>query len=221
MNALFLSLLKNPINPLSLNISQPSPHSSNRTFYNRIAPFYSLIDAQLSRYKQPLINQLNALPSGDLLCLGVGFGKELKKLQKHRIIGIDHSEKMLAKAQKFNPSITLKCMKAEQTTFKKETFDYIVLAHILSTGNQSEQMLTEADRLLKKNGKIFILNHFTPKNFLGLVDRIFQPISKIFHFQSAFYLASLPLKKSLKIADIESIGRWNYYQLITLIKQND
>lgn len=112
-------------------------------------------------------------------------------------------------------------MNAAQTTFKNKSFDYIVLAHVLSTGNQSEEILTEAKRLLKKNGKIFILNHFTPNNFLAFFDRIFQPISTLFHFQSTFYLASLPLKKSLKITDIQSIGRWNYYRLITLTKKDD
>tara|TARA_R110002096_G_scaffold353021_5_gene546319 strand:- start:4730 stop:5338 length:609 start_codon:yes stop_codon:yes gene_type:complete len=195
--------------------------SSNQIFYNRIAPFYRLIDCFLRKHKSHLITELNASPSGDLLCMGVGFGKELKALQKHRIVGIDHSEKMLAKAKKYNPNIELVCMKAEQTSFENESFDYIIMAHLLATDNQSEKIITEAKRLLKKDGKLFILNHFTPNNFLRYFDILFSPFSSLFHFQSVFYLASLPLKNTFKIDSNQPIGAWNYYRLLTLSKQND
>lgn len=220
----YTSLLTSPekINTKApLKTALPLANHPTARFYNRITPFYPLIDSILSRYKKPLINRLNSLPSGNLLCMGVGFGNELCQLHKHQITGIDHSEKMLLQARKRNPTIRLEQMNAAETTFEDESFEYIVLAHVLSTGNQSEQILTEAKRLLKKNGKIFILNHFTPNGFLNFFDRFFQPISLLFHFQSTFYLASLPLKEGLKITDNQSIGRWNYYRLLTISAKND
>lgn len=194
--------------------------SKNQKFYNYIAPVYSLIDLFLKGFKKALVREINALPQGELLCMGVGVGKELKQLKKHCISGIDHSEKMLEKAKKQNPEIELKCMNAAQTNYKNETFDYIVIAHVLSTSNQAVQLLAEAERVLKKGGKILILNHFSPNNFLGILDRLFQPIAAFFQFQSCFYLASLPLKPTLQIKHIHSLDRMNYFKLITLSKND-
>ncbi len=75
--------------------------------------------------------------------------------------------------------------------FRNQTFVYIVLSHIIAVVDNPEKLLEEAHRVLKPNGKIFILNHFTPENWLRHVDNAFQIVAKTVHFKSVFHINSL------------------------------
>lgn len=196
-------------------------HNSNDRFYNAIAPFYWLIDYCLRMHKKPLIKLIQDLPSGKLLSMGVGYGKELCHFHKHQVIGIDLSSEMLKKAAKYNvngSTIRLKKMNAECTDFQNESFDYIVISHMLSVCDHPQNVLKEASRLLKRGGQILILNHFTPNNILQYFDAIFEQISRLFHFRSCFYLENIHLSKDLKVRKIIPVGRQGYYKLIQVEK---
>ena len=55
-------------------------------------------------------------------------------------------------------------MDGENLQFPDCYFDYVVLSHVITVVDDPEKLLEETYRVLKPNGKIFILNHFTPKN---------------------------------------------------------
>ena len=79
-------------------------------------------------------------------------------------------------------------MDGESLLFPDESFDYVVLSHVITVVDDPERLLKETYRVLKADGRVFILNHFTPNNWLKHLDKSFQAIAKIFHFQSVFYI---------------------------------
>lgn len=188
------------------------------TFYNLIAPFYSLIDFFLKPQKKVLIQEINRLPKGNLLEIGAG-STHFKLYKKHTVTVIDFSEAMLKKAKIQENLSACFLMDGEHTSFSDHTFDYIVMSHILSVTKDPNQMILEAYRLLQPNGKLFILNHFTPKNFLYYIDYGFHPISSLFYFKSFFKIDTLAALNSFKKEKEITLGRLNYYKLIILKKE--
>jgi phosphatidylethanolamine/phosphatidyl-N-methylethanolamine N-methyltransferase len=188
-------------------------------FYNKFSFFYPLVDIFLKPQKRKLFHEINNVPFGQLLEIGVGNGTHLKLYKTHKIIGIDTSVKMLeiAKKQK-SENIELLQMNGEALLFKDQTFDYVILSHVIAVVDNPEKLLEETYRVLKPNGKIFILNHFTPKNWLRHIDNSFQIVSKIFHFKSAFYLNSFTTIKKFTLIKEINLGQFSYFKLLIYSK---
>jgi phosphatidylethanolamine/phosphatidyl-N-methylethanolamine N-methyltransferase len=70
------------------------------SFYNKFSFFYPLVDIFLKPQKKVLFNEINSLPEGSLLEIGVGNGAHLQLYKRHKIIGIDISAAMLETARK-------------------------------------------------------------------------------------------------------------------------
>ena len=163
-------------------------------FYDAFRPFYPWVDFFFRKQKEALGCLLDALPAGQLLDLGTGNGSSFPAFGKHTITGVDISEKMLQKARKRAPkNAQLVCADIHALPFPDAVFDYAVLSHVLATVAAPERVLSEAARVLKPGGKLFILNHFTPSGPMGFLDKMFRPFSGIFRYRSVFYEQDLPL----------------------------
>lgn len=189
-----------------------SIHTDN--FYNRFSFFYPLVDLFLKPQKRILFQQINRLPYGQLLEIGVGNGQHLHLYTTHRIIGIDTSLKMLLRARKQNEHVELLQMNGEMLLFKDQTFDYVVLSHVIAVVDNPEKLLEEVRRVLKPNGQLFILNHFTPDNWLRYVDYSFQFVSRAVHFKSVFFIGRLTAIKTFTCLKEISFGRLAYFKLL-------
>ncbi len=188
-------------------------------FYNRFLFFYPLIDFFLKPQKQRLFEEVNSLPFGNLLEIGVGNGAHLPLYKAHRIIGIDTSSGMLEKAmKKLNANISLIQMNGEELQFCDCCFDYVVLSHIIAVVDDPEKLLQEVHRVLKKGGELFILNHFTPENWLRYIDEIFNPISSMLHFKSLFSINSLKAIEKFRLQQQIDFGRFAYFKLLIFCK---
>ena len=158
-------------------------------FYNRFSFLYPIVDWFLQPQKKRFFKEINAQPSGKLLEIGIGNGSHLPKYQKHLITGIDTSQGMLNIAEKRkNPETKLHVMNGEKLNFQNSQFDYVVLSHVLAVTDDPNKVLEECFRVLKPNGKLYILNHFTPNNALKYIDFMFSYFSRFLHFKSKFYL---------------------------------
>ncbi len=189
-------------------------------FYNQISVIYPLIDWFLKPQKELLAKEINGLEKGKLLELGVGNGKHLNLFQKHEITGIDISEKMLEIAQSNQErEVNLLKMDAMEMTFPNSHFDYVILSHLVSVVENPTKLIAEACRVLKSNGKIFVLNHFTPKNCLGIIDKLFNPLSKLFHFKSEFYIEDVRVGEKMELVREVEIGSFGYYRLLVFEKK--
>lgn len=184
-------------------------------FYNKFSIIYPLVDLFLKPQKAKLFKEINSLSSGRVLEVGVGHGSHLKLYKKHKVTGIDISLKMLeiAKKQK-NEHTELIQMNGESLSFDDHHFDYIILSHIITVVNNPEKLLEEAYRVLKPNGKLFILNHFTPNNWLKYIDYSFNYMSRFFHFKSVFYINSLSTIKKFTLLKEINYSQFSYFKLL-------
>jgi phosphatidylethanolamine/phosphatidyl-N-methylethanolamine N-methyltransferase len=109
-------------------------------------------------------------------------------------------------------------MNGERLLFHDQTFDYVVLSHVIAVVDNPEKLLEEIHRVLKPNGKIFILNHFTPTNGIRHIDSAFQQISKLLHFKSVFHIDRLDtIRKFTRLREI-GFGQLSYFKLLIYVK---
>lgn len=188
-------------------------------FYNKFSFFYPLVDMFLKAQKRFLFREISKLPFGQLLEIGVGDGKHLPLYTTHKITGIDTSLSMIQIARKHeNERIQLLHMSGESLAFSGQAFDYVVLCHVLAVVDNPEALLQEAHRVLKPNGKLFILNHFTPANWLRHIDYAFQPAARVFHFKSVFFINRLTAIKKFTLLHETCFGRYAYFKLLIYSK---
>jgi phosphatidylethanolamine/phosphatidyl-N-methylethanolamine N-methyltransferase len=194
-------------------------HNSTGAFYNRVSFLYPAINYFLKGQRKTLIEEVNSAPPGKLLEIGIGNGSHLPLYAAHQIVGIDISEGMLSKAQRFKRNhIELLLMNGENLLFAEACFDYVVMSHVLAVTNDPDKLLEQVYKVLKPGGKLFILNHFTPGNWLRYVDRAFQPLSSFFHFKSTFYLHHIKGLQRFSLLKQTELGKGSYYKLLIYCK---
>jgi len=188
---------------------------STRLFYNRISFIYPVINYFLKTHRNTLIEEINSASPGNLLEIGVGDGSHLPLYKTHQITGIDISNVMLKKASHYKGEKTrLLLMNGEELSFSEASFDYVVICHVLAVTKNTDRLLEQVYRVLKPGGKLFILNHFTPDNWLKYIDWLFQPFSFLFHFRSVFYLQKIKgLQRFLLLKQMEP-GISSYFKLL-------
>lgn len=173
-----------------------------------------MVDVFLKPQKRRLISQVNAQPAGQLLEVGVGNGSHLPLYRGHYVTGIDTSAGMLAVAarhQQFN--VRLLQMNGEALMFRDNQFDYVVLSHVIAVVDDPDRLLQEVFRVLKPQGKLFILNHFTPDNWLQYIDKAFQLFSGLLHFKSVFKLSQFPAISRFNLLQETSLKPWGYFKI--------
>lgn len=189
-------------------------------FYNRFHRFYPLIDLFLRPHKKELLKRVNALPDGRLLEVGVGNGSLLPGYERHELTGIDISSGMLETAarQATGRPVTLRQMDGEALTYADDSFDYVVINHVLSVTAHPDRMALEALRVLKPGGLLFVQNHFTPPGWLGILDKLLQPLARLFRLRSQFSPGDIPALQHFKLRETVTLGRPGYYQLLIYSK---
>ncbi len=189
--------------------------SASEKFYDRLAVFYPAIDLFLKPQKRTLIRLINTLPEGKLLEIGIGTGSHLKDYSGHIITGIDVSERMLARAHKQHHSnlVTLLKMGASSLSFADNTFDYVVLSHVIAVVPDATNVMNEVHRVLKPGGKVFILNHFTPDNAMKYIDRAFENVMKLFHVRSVFPVSALAVD-NLRLIEEHTLPPFSYFKIL-------
>ena len=189
-------------------------------FYNKFSFFYPLVDVFLKPQKKVLFDEINNLPDGELLEIGVGNGAHLPLYKKHNVTGVDTSGAMLAAAAKKNVNhAQLLQMNGQHLLFDDGQFDYVVLSHVIAVVDDPDELLTEVFRVLKADGRIFILNHFTPGNWLKYLDYAFRNISKVFHFKSVFHIDEINGIRRFKLLKEVPFRPVAYFKLLIYEKQ--
>ena len=155
-----------------------------RRRYQRIAPFYDLLDLpfEVARYRRirPLL--FEGL-SGRILDAGVGTGRNMPfyPIGSH-VVGVDISPAMLQRAQRrirrSPASVELKEMNVARLQFPDASFDAAVATFLFCTQPSELQVaaLTELGRIVKTGGTIRLLDYTQPKRGVRrAVTRFWQP----------------------------------------------
>ncbi len=148
-----------------------------RDAYKRWAPVY---DATFGKLVRAGVKQAVAVANrhkGQLLEVGVGTGLALPLYEEHlRVTGIDLSSDMLKRAElrmrkagKHNIQ-ELREMDAGDLQFAAGSFDIAVAMYVLTVVPDPCKVLAEMARVVKPNGTVLVVNHFSVDN--GMRGRI-------------------------------------------------
>ena len=148
--------------------------------FNNIAPTYDLLNHFLSfnidkRWRRKLISKFDKSKIDNILDIATGTGDlsfELVKLKPKKIIGIDIAYQMInigkkkILKKKLNNIIEFRKGDSENLSFNNEQFDAIACAFGVRNFENLQKGLSEMYRVLKKEGKLVILEFSNPKNKL-------------------------------------------------------
>jgi len=150
--------------------------------YSLLAPFY---DLAVSRATYPLrkhsIELLNSVTSenSDVLIAGIGTGLDIPLLSPQRnYFGIDLTPAMLNKAKRQirEVEVRLQVGNVMQLPFRDSSFDAVLMHLIVAVVPDPTRALQEAQRVLKNNGHLIILDKFLKPGQLAPVRRLMNPI---------------------------------------------
>lgn len=137
--------------------------------YARWAPIYDAIFGSYTKGPSRIgVGEVNKLPAGRVLELGVGTGISLPLYDpKHRIVGVDLSPDMLAIArkrvveQKLAHVEAIHEMDAQNLTFEDASFDAVMAMFVITVVPDPDRVLDEMARVVRPGGRVFLVNHFS------------------------------------------------------------
>jgi len=169
--------------------------------------FYQKYDAWYDKHKFAYLSELEAIKrvlpkKGKGLEIGIGTGRFAAPLGIK--YGIDPSRQMIEIARRRGVNVRLGY--CEKLPFKNFTFDYIAIIITLCFVKNPIKALTEARRVLKKNGKI-IIGIIDKESFLG---KFYQRKRGVFYKQAIFF----GVPELVDLLKTTGFNRISYYQTI-------
>jgi phosphatidylethanolamine/phosphatidyl-N-methylethanolamine N-methyltransferase len=175
-------------------MSDSMDKESVQKIYRRWAPVYDLVFGRVFERGRRAVAAVSERIGGRVLEVGVGTGISLPYYsERTRVVGIDLSEEMLARARQRVADLQLRnvenlaVMDAEQLRFPDSSFDVVVAVCVVNTVPHPELVLDEFARVLKPGGEIVLLNRVGAEAGLRrTLERFFQPVVSRLGWRSDF-----------------------------------
>ena len=147
--------------------------------YTLLAPIYDAIVSgkTLDDYRIKSLARLKETENKKILINGIGSGLDIPFLaQDACYTGTDITPAMLDRAKacaKDHPvNISFQIADSQALPFETNTFDIVIMHLILAVVPKPELALQEACRVLKPNGKIYLLDKFIKPGQLAITRRL-------------------------------------------------
>lgn len=162
--------------------------------YGRWAPIYDLVFGRVFRRGRSEAIAAAERVGGRILEVGVGTGISLPGYDRsNRVVGVDISEAMLAKARERVSELGLDhvehigVMDAESLDFPDDSFDVVVAQYVVTAVPNPEQALNEFLRVLKPGGEIVITTRVgADHGFRAAVEKFLMPLTSRLGFRTEF-----------------------------------
>lgn len=171
--------------------------------------------------QQHAIQSLDIQPGHHVLDVGVGTGFSLPLYPRHaQVVGIDLSSKMLYEAQKKVGEkrlrhVTLMEMDASRLAFPDNTFDFVIVAFVISVVPDPLQVIAEIKRVSKPDGQIVIINHFQSQNkLMAQLEKWASPFCTKIGWRSDLELDYLVQHADLQIDRKYSLNKLDLWKVI-------
>ena len=192
--------------------------------YRRLSSFYDLTFGRVLRHGQKtVINKMDCKKSDLVLEIGIGTGLTFKYYPKQtKVVGIDLSPDMLKLAKKkINKSKEngkyVSQMNGEQLSFADNSFNKVVAMYVVSVTQNPKKLIDEMKRVCKKDGDIYIVNHFSGENdglLLKLFEKSLMPVSKVLGWKPYFPISEFNKYADLNIQEISKVNLFDYWNMI-------
>ncbi|MBS1222917.1 MAG: Methyltransferase type 11 [Proteobacteria bacterium] len=153
-----------------------------RYTYTLFAPIYDAFVAPFTASaRRDSLRRLREGPHADVLLAGVGSGLDLPLLPRGpRYTGLDLTPAMLARARRkaatLGLDLRLDVGDARRLPYDDATFDAVVLHLILAVTPHPERVLAEAARVLRRGGRVLILDKFLRPGQKAPLRRLVSPL---------------------------------------------
>lgn len=195
--------------------------------YARWAPHYDLSFGKISdRARHYTVSKINKKP-GRVLEVGVGTGLSLPLYAPDmRVCGVDISVDMLQRADKRAKEAglrnieTLEVQDARAMSYEDNAFDTVTAMYIMSVVPEPEKVMREIARVVKPDGDVFILNHFSSDNgFIAFAEKAFAPVCRVIGWHSEFAMETVTGASGLKLVKIEKMSPFGIFSLLHFKKR--
>ncbi|MFD2191014.1 class I SAM-dependent methyltransferase [Pistricoccus aurantiacus] len=142
----------------------------NRLRYSLYAPIYDLVaDRAFRRARKRALGAVDFQASQRVLIVGAGTGLDLPYLPRDiELHGTDLSPAMVkrfkARADRLGFDFTARTMDAEDLDYPEGYFDVVIMHLILAVMPNPERGISEAYRVLAKDGQLCVMDKFQPDN---------------------------------------------------------
>ncbi|MFH1976248.1 MAG: methyltransferase domain-containing protein [Pseudomonadota bacterium] len=197
--------------------------AQTKTRYNRIAPYYDVMEIiterTFSRWRQRLL----ARAKGKVLEIGVGTGKNFPYYPESvDITGLDIADKMLLharlRADKIGFTVHLMEGDVQSLPFPENSFDTAVATFVFCSVPDPVLGLKELRRVVRSGGEILLLEHVRiDKPVVGwFMDRLNPLIVRVMGANINRRTIENVKKAGLSIVSIEHLGLMKMVKMISV-----
>jgi phosphatidylethanolamine/phosphatidyl-N-methylethanolamine N-methyltransferase len=162
-----------------------------------------------------------------ILEVGVGTGLSLPHFRSDsRVIGIDVSAEMLAKAQRRAKRLKLahveglQVMDAENLEFPDSSFDAVLALYVASVVPNPARFAAEMRRVCIPGGTIVVVNHFTSENLLlRSIEKRLGRLARHIGFHADFPFDAFQRDSRLSIGEVRPSNLFGYWKLLRCVNE--
>jgi phosphatidylethanolamine/phosphatidyl-N-methylethanolamine N-methyltransferase len=179
--------------------------------------------------RKEAVRVANDKPGQRILEVGVGTGLSLPFFRPDaRVVGIDVSAEMLAKARRRAEQKKLRHvealieMDAEHMSFEDNSFDAVLALYVASVVPDPARFAAEMRRVCRPGGTIVIVNHFTSENpAMRFIEKRLAPLAGKIGFHADFPLADFLEGAKLSIREIRPSNLFGYWRLLRCVNDKE
>ena len=197
--------------------------SAVRNAYRRWAGVYDMVFGGVSAFgRERAVDAANGLPGARVLEVGVGTGLALPRYRRDkRVVGIDLSREMLAKAAERVvaerlPNVDgLLEMDAESMSFRDGAFDVAVAMFTASVVPDARRLFGEMSRVVRPGGRLLFVNHFAAEaGPRWWVERAMAPLARTLGWHPDFALTDLLDRELVTVEAIQPCQPGGLFTLV-------
>jgi ubiquinone/menaquinone biosynthesis C-methylase UbiE len=210
--------------------TQPNPHetAATRRRYQRLSPFYDLLETLPEQVYQPWRERLWSMVAGKkVLEVGVGTGKNMPYYPEGAdIAGIDLTSGMLERAQQraeqLDLEVDLWVGDVQDLNIPDNTFDTVVSTCVFCSVPDPVLGLQEVKRVLKPGGRLLMIEHVRSEQpLVGEVMDLVNPVVRsVMGPNINRHTVDNVHKAGLRIEHVEELGFGDIFKLIVAHKHN-